>query len=174
MPHQAIYRYKDHLSVLNRSRSCHSRAINTLRPGQNGRHFADDVLKCSFVNENIWISRKISPEFVPKFPVNNIPALIQILQMTSYMWMIFAKENVLVRFKFQWCLFVWRIRLPIFERWFGQVMTPNRWQAIVLLKHDIQASWGLNDSYTNYIIIGWMSWATSLITTEPFKWTTRN
>ena len=30
--------------------------INTLKPGQNGRHFADDVFQCIFVNENIWIS----------------------------------------------------------------------------------------------------------------------
>ena len=28
-------------------------AINTLRPGQNGRHFADDILKCIFLNENV-------------------------------------------------------------------------------------------------------------------------
>ena len=27
--------------------------INTLRPRQNGRHFADDIFKCIFVNENV-------------------------------------------------------------------------------------------------------------------------
>ena len=26
---------------------------NTLRPRQNGRHFADDIFKCIFLNENI-------------------------------------------------------------------------------------------------------------------------
>ena len=31
------------------------RAINTLRSRQNGRHFADDILKYIFLNENIWI-----------------------------------------------------------------------------------------------------------------------
>ena len=30
-------------------------------------------------NENIWISIKISPKFVPKGPINNIPALVQIM-----------------------------------------------------------------------------------------------
>ena len=53
--------------------------INTLRPRQNGRHFADDIFKCIFLNENVWISSKISLKFVPKGPVNNIPALVQIM-----------------------------------------------------------------------------------------------
>ena len=26
--------------------------LNTLRPRQNGRHFADDIFKCIFLNEN--------------------------------------------------------------------------------------------------------------------------
>ena len=29
--------------------------FNTLRPRQNGRHFADDTFKCIFLNENFWI-----------------------------------------------------------------------------------------------------------------------
>ena len=29
-----------------------SRLLNTLRPRQNGRHFADDIFKCIFLNEN--------------------------------------------------------------------------------------------------------------------------
>ena len=27
--------------------------VNSLRPRQNGRHFADDVFKCIFLNENL-------------------------------------------------------------------------------------------------------------------------
>ena len=53
--------------------------LNTLRPSQNGRRFADDVFKCIFLNENVWISFKMSLKFVPKVPINNIPALVQIL-----------------------------------------------------------------------------------------------
>ena len=53
--------------------------LNTLRPRQNGRHFPDDVFKSIFVNENVWISIKISLKFVPKGPINNIPALVQIM-----------------------------------------------------------------------------------------------
>ena len=53
--------------------------INTLRPMQNGRHFADDIFKRIFLNENIWIPIKISLKFVPKGSINNIPALVQIM-----------------------------------------------------------------------------------------------
>ena len=54
-------------------------AFNTLRPRQNGRHFADDIFKCIFLNENAWISINISLKFVPNGPINNIPALVQIM-----------------------------------------------------------------------------------------------
>ena len=50
--------------------------FNTLRPRQNGRHFADDIFKCIFLNENVWIPIEISLKFVPKGPVDNIPALV--------------------------------------------------------------------------------------------------
>ena len=53
--------------------------VNTLRPRQNVRHFADDIFKCIFFNENVWIPIKISLKFVPKGPINNIPALVQIM-----------------------------------------------------------------------------------------------
>ena len=53
--------------------------INTLRPRQDGRHFPDDILKWIFLNENLWISIEISLKFVPKDPINNIPALVQIM-----------------------------------------------------------------------------------------------
>ena len=58
---------------------CGVRIVNTLRPRQTGCRFADDVFKCIFFNENVLISLKISPKFVPKVPINNIPALVQIL-----------------------------------------------------------------------------------------------
>ena len=54
-------------------------AFNSLRPRQNRRHFADDIFKCIFFNETIWILIKISLKFVPKGPINNIPALVQIM-----------------------------------------------------------------------------------------------
>ena len=53
--------------------------INTLRPRQNGRHFADDIFKCIFVNENVWIRIKISLKFVHQGQIDNIPSLVQIM-----------------------------------------------------------------------------------------------
>ena len=52
--------------------------FNTLRSRQNGRHFPD-IFKCIFMNENLWILIKISLRFVPKHPINDIPALVQIM-----------------------------------------------------------------------------------------------
>ena len=53
--------------------------LNTLRSRQNGRHFADDIFKRIFLNGNVWISINISLRFVPRGPINNIPALVQIM-----------------------------------------------------------------------------------------------
>ena len=54
-------------------------SLNTLRPRQNGRHFPDDIFKCIFLKENVIILIKISLKFVPYGPINNIPALVQIM-----------------------------------------------------------------------------------------------
>ena len=53
--------------------------VNTLRPRQNGRRFADDTFKRIFLNENLRDYFKISLKFVPKGPINNTPALVQIM-----------------------------------------------------------------------------------------------
>ena len=52
-------------------------AINMLTPpGQNGRHFADDIFNCIFVNETVGIFIKISLKFVPRGSIENNPALV--------------------------------------------------------------------------------------------------
>ena len=53
--------------------------FNTLRPRQNGWHFADDIFKHIFLNENVRISLKIWLKYVPKVWINNIPALVEIM-----------------------------------------------------------------------------------------------
>ena len=53
--------------------------FNTLRPRQNGRHFADDTFKCIFLNVYVRISITISLKFVPRGPIGNIPALVQVM-----------------------------------------------------------------------------------------------
>ena len=54
-------------------------SINKSKPRQNGRHFPDDIFKWIFLNENVWISIKKSLKFVPRGPIGNIPALVQIM-----------------------------------------------------------------------------------------------
>ena len=72
-------------SIIRKACPCHDVIIrcagsfNTLRPRQNGRHFADDIFKYIFLNENVWIPIRISLKFVPKGPINNIPSLVQIM-----------------------------------------------------------------------------------------------
>ena len=47
---------------------------NTLRPRQNCRHFTR-----IFLNENVWISLKISLKFVSWVRISNTPSLVQII-----------------------------------------------------------------------------------------------
>ena len=42
----------------------------TLRPKPNGRHFPDNIFKSIFLNENVYISIKISLKFVPRDHIN--------------------------------------------------------------------------------------------------------
>ena len=48
--------------------------VNLYRyPGQNDRHFADDIFKCISLKK-IQISIKISPKYVLNGPITNFPA----------------------------------------------------------------------------------------------------
>ena len=47
-----------------------------ISPGQNGRHFADDIFRYIFVNEKFCSLIKTSPKFVPQGPFENNPALV--------------------------------------------------------------------------------------------------
>ena len=52
--------------------------LATLRPRQQCRHFPYDNFKCIFLNQNAWISMKISFKFVPEDP-DHIPISVQIM-----------------------------------------------------------------------------------------------
>ena len=56
----------------------HSR-VNILRLRQNGCHFPDDIFKCIFLKENVQSLIKISLKLALMGPMNNIPALVQIM-----------------------------------------------------------------------------------------------
>ena len=55
------------------------RALTQFRPRQYCSHFANDIFKCIFMNENVWILIRISLKVFPKVRINNIPALVQIM-----------------------------------------------------------------------------------------------
>ena len=48
-------------------------------PGQNGRHFADAIFWCIFVNEKFYVLIKISVKFVPTCPIYNNTAFSHIM-----------------------------------------------------------------------------------------------
>ena len=50
--------------------------FNSSALGQNGLHFADDILKCIFGNEKFCILIQISLKFVRKGPIGNKLALV--------------------------------------------------------------------------------------------------
>ena len=41
--------------------------------------FSNDIFKCILLNENVWMSIKISLKCFPKGPIYNIPAFVQIM-----------------------------------------------------------------------------------------------
>ena len=53
--------------------------INSSPHPQNGRHFADDIFKCIFLNEKFCIFIRILLKYVHKSPIDNKWALIQVM-----------------------------------------------------------------------------------------------
>ena len=54
-------------------------SINSSIPGQNDRHFADDIFECIFMNEKFDISIRISLKFIPEGSIDNKWALVQVM-----------------------------------------------------------------------------------------------
>ena len=46
---------------------------------RNGCQFADNILKCLFLNKKVWVSIKISLKCIPNGSTGNISALVQIM-----------------------------------------------------------------------------------------------
>ena len=53
--------------------------LNLSFPGQNGRHFPNDIYKYNFKNETFRILIPISLKFVPKGPIDNKAALAKVM-----------------------------------------------------------------------------------------------
>ena len=52
--------------------------VNPLMTRRKRHHFAN-IFTCIFLNEKVLISIQIPLKFIPKCPINNIPALVQIM-----------------------------------------------------------------------------------------------
>ena len=101
---------------------------NSSSPEQNGPHFADDIFKCMFVNENVWISIKFSLNIVPDGPkINNILALVQIM---AWRWLGDKplSEPMMVLLLMHIC-----VTRP---QWFNSWIVENSWKYNMLLKQD--------------------------------------
>ena len=53
--------------------------LNTLRPRQFLYRIANDIFNCISLNENVWISNKISMKLVPTDPIEDDSALVQVM-----------------------------------------------------------------------------------------------
>ena len=53
--------------------------LNSSPPGQNGRHFSDNIFKCIFMREKSCMSIRILLKFVSKSPIDNISALVPVM-----------------------------------------------------------------------------------------------
>ena len=71
--------------------------FNTLRPRH---HFADNIFKCIFLNENAWIALKISLKFVPKVQLT--------IFQDWFRWWLGAGQAT-SHYLNQWWLVYWRI-----------------------------------------------------------------
>ena len=67
------------LFALDRASECQMSYASTLKPRHNGRHFPDDIFKCIFVNEYVWILNTIWLKFVYKGLIDNSTPLVQIM-----------------------------------------------------------------------------------------------
>ena len=53
--------------------------VNSSPHGQNGRQFGRRHFQLHFFNENVWISIEISLHFISKGPIDNKPALVEVM-----------------------------------------------------------------------------------------------
>ena len=63
-------------TAITRAEHRYRHKLNSSPPGQNGRHLADQIFRCIFVNEKFCILIEISMKFVSNGPIDNNPALV--------------------------------------------------------------------------------------------------
>ena len=120
--------------------------FNTLRPRQNGRHFPDESFKWIFLNENVWILIEISLKFVPRCPINNIPALVQMMA-----WCRSGdkplSEPMMVNFLTHMCVTRPQWLNSAYITWMGmgsRNVTPGHQHSCIMMKASLKASLGFH------------------------------
>ena len=53
--------------------------INSSPTGQNGRHFANNIFKCIFMNEEFYILFRISLKFVSKGGIDDSSTVVRVM-----------------------------------------------------------------------------------------------
>ena len=111
-----------HLTGMHMIRYIWYMLFNTLRQRRNEQHSADDIFKRVFFNENACISTKTSLKFVPKGPINNIPALVRMMawrrsgdKPLSEPMMVSLPTHIYVT-RPQWDINIYRASGPLQER----------------------------------------------------------
>ena len=140
--------------------------LNTLRLRQNGSHFADNIFKCIFLNENVWIPIKIALKFVPKGPIHNITALFQIMsrrwpgdKLLSEAMMVSLLTHICVT-RPQWVksLWLWVAIWPMAPLFHVSVLNYSMFnQGPVMLRHFFKSRVVKMDFLT-WTLIGWLLW----------------
>ena len=108
--------------------------VNTLRPRQNGRHYLDNFW--NGFSYNLWISIKISLNFVHEGPINNIPALVQIMA-----WRRLGDRYMILITKSQWSTHVelgpvWLDQIQIW------ILKSGSWNHGVVIKQNVKSESG--------------------------------
>ena len=62
----------------------YSSQADIFRSRQNGSHYTDDMSKCIIVNDNFRGFIQI-PQFLPRIPLNDMPALVQIINIRYHL-----------------------------------------------------------------------------------------
>ena len=74
-----IYIHNTSKEICTRLLLWHYEIVNTSRLRQTDWHFANDISKYIFLNENYWISNNVSLKCVPYGPIDNVSSLVQVL-----------------------------------------------------------------------------------------------
>ena len=67
--------------------------LNSSLSGQDGHHFADDIFKGIFSNENVRISIQISLKFVPNGPIDNKSATVLSNGLAPNRWQVITRTE---------------------------------------------------------------------------------